>query len=207
MKKFFTMLMIMAVTAAANAGLVTYGWEDGGTILGNYNPITATIDTEYVHSGNYSLKLVDGGVGTPQAYLGWITGLKDGDVVTAGFWAYDTNAASEYPKGRIWGHYTKDASDITAYGGTTGLSQNNDYTDTGWTYLEATFTFDSMGGTNDGLVIEGRTYTNLGDTIWVDDITISAPDSATIHTPAVPEPASISLVAAGALALYRRRFA
>ena len=207
MKKMIALMIVTAMAVAANAAVVTYGWEDGGDVLGTYGLVTASNDSENVHSGNSALKLVDGGSGTPQAYVGWITGLQDGDQVSASFWAYDTTPEGENPKGRIWGHYTTDDADITVYGGS--ASGNGAYSDgPGWTYLEYTWTFVADGGDSyglrDGLVIEGRTYTALGDTIWYDDLTITAPDHATIVVP-VPEPATISLIGAGALAFIRRR--
>ena len=160
----------------------------------------------YAHSGTYSLELIDGGVSTPQAYVGWVTGLNDGDVVTAGFWVYDETAAGVYPQGRIWAHYTSDPTDIDSYAGS--ASGNSTYSGLGWTYLEHDWTFDSDGGTRDGLVIEARTYTNLGDTIWIDDLSITAPDTAVILTPTtVPIPAALWLMITGTLGFigYKRR--
>ncbi len=202
MKKFFAIMMVAAMAVAANAAVITYGWEDGGTILSNYNPVTATNDSEYVHSGSASLKLVDGGISTPQAYVAWIEGLQVGDQVTVGFWAYDTTPENEDPKGRIWAHYNE-LNDIDAYAGS--ASGNGAYSDgPGWTYLEWTWNYAPTDPEATGLVIEARTYSDLGDTVWVDDMTITAPDHATISVP-VPEPATMSLIAAGALALIRRR--
>ena len=209
MKRFIlACLFVVLVSTSANAVMVApdYSWEDGGTILGSYNSITATVDTTYAYSGSYSLKLVDGGGSTPQAYVGWVTGLSEGDEVTAGFWVYDETGVDEYPKGRIWGHYTDDSSDIDSYAGS--ASGNSDYSGSGWTYLEYSWIFDSDGGTRDGLVIEARTYTDLGDTIWIDDLYITAPDTATILTPAtVPVPASLWLMITGILGFvgYKRR--
>ena len=197
-------ITVLFLTGTANAYTVTYGWEDGGTILGNYYPITATNVDTYAHGGTSSLELIDGGVSTPQAYVGWITGLTEGDVVTAGFWVYDTTAEADYPKGRIWGHYTSDASDIDSYAGS--ASGNETYSGLGWTYLEWTWAFDSQSGSRDGLVIEARTYTDLGDTIRVDDLTITAPDNATITTPAtVPVPAAVWLLGSGLAGFFGLR--
>ncbi len=195
-------LLFLAGSAQA-ATTLTYGWEDGETILGSYSSITATNDDEHVYSGSYSLKLVDGGEsGTPQAYVAWITGLSDGDTVTAGFWVYDTTSGS--PSGRIWGHYTDDDTDIDSY--VKSASGNNTYsgTDGTWTYLEYTWTFDSSS--SNGLVIEARTYSSSGDTIWVDDITVTAPDGATIMfaggaAATVPVPSAMLLLGSGLVAL------
>lgn len=204
MKRLFLVLAAMILMAgSAQAYEVNYGWEDGGTILGNYHPITVTNVTEYAHSGSSSLKLVDGGVDTPQAYVGWINGLTDGDVVTAGFWVYDTTLGQS-PSGRIWGHYTNDETDIDSF--ISSASGNYSYGDvSGWNYLEYTWTYDSAGNTQSGFVIEARTYSNAGDTIWIDDLTITAPDTAVILTPetasAVPVPNAIILLGCGLIGL------
>jgi hypothetical protein len=34
-----------------------------------------------------------------------------------------------------------------------------------------------------GLVIEARTYSNPGDTVWIDDLHICAPDHCWVQTP------------------------
>ena len=201
-----TLALVGLCTLAANAGTVNYGWEDGGTILGQYGDIDSynVGAPDPVYDGDRSLKLVDQAAsGTPQAFVGWVTGLQNGDQVTAGFWAYDTTPDAS-PSGRIWGHYTNDLNDINAYAGSPGLGSG--YSEgTGWSYLEYTWTFDSASDpTRNGWVIEARTYSSPGDTVWFDNLTITAPDHATIYVP-VPEPASIALLALGGLALIRRR--
>jgi len=181
------MLLIVAaalLVVPAYAETVEYGWECGGTILGSYNDIEAynVGDPDPVHSGSYSLKLIDQEEnGTPQAYVAWIVGLTDGDEVTASFWRYDDTPGAS-PSGRIWGHYTLVGGTIDDYAGSAG--GNDDYgpgegwDETGWTWV-----FDSNGGERDGLVVEVRTYSNPGDTVWVDDLTVTAPDGVTIFVP------------------------
>ncbi|MCK4547370.1 MAG: hypothetical protein KAW17_08000 [Candidatus Eisenbacteria sp.] len=184
MKKLL-LLLIAGCFVASPALAVTgdYGWEDCGTVLGMY-PDDAYIATNVgdpVHSGAASLKLERTSGSTPQAYVAWITGLTDGDVIEVCFWVYDTTPSGEVPKGRIWGHYSTSA-DITDYQGSAG--GNSTYSaGPGWDQLCHTWTFDSSAGTRDALVVEARTYSNPGDTIWVDDITVTAPDGATIHFP------------------------
>ncbi|WP_054691179.1 hypothetical protein [Desulfosarcina cetonica] len=202
---------LLLLAGPVSAATVTYSWEDGETILGSYSAITATNDTTIAHSGNSSLELVDGGAsGTPQAYVGWVTGLLDGDTVTASFWVYDTTLGTS-PSGRLWGHYTRDVTDINSYVGSPGVG--SDYSDgTGWSYLEYSWTFNS-GTDNNGWVIEARTYSGLNDTIWVDDLTIIAPDYATIYTAGsttapAPVPAAAWLFGSGLLgllAIHRRK--
>lgn len=206
MKRFLLVLAaVFLMVGSAQAATVTYGWEDGKDILGSYGNITAENGSQYVRSGSQSLTLIDQGSGTPQAYVGWVTGIDEGDKVTASFWVYDETPQGDYPKGRIWGHYSANG-DINDYSGS--ASGNYDYSEQGWTLLEMTWIFTVDNGdneTNDGLVIEARTYGGTGDTIWVDDITITAPDHATINfagaAAPVPVPGTILLLGSGLAAV------
>ena len=172
---------------------VEYGWENGATILGNYLPIEATNVTapDPVHNGQHSLKLIDGGEGTPQAYVAYITGLSNGDVVSANFWIFDiTPGQGVSPRARIWAHYVTN-DNINEYGGS--ASGNPSYSDgSGWCNLEWSWTID-LGYDRTGLVIEVRTYSDLGDTVWIDDLSVTAPETARIYVPGqtVPEPSLV----------------
>ena len=179
------MLACAACLLAAPAAAVTvdYGWEDGGTIIGQYAQIDAfnvPSTTDPVHGGAYSLKLVDQAVsGTPQAYVAAIWGLRPGDVVTAGFWRYDDTPGTA-PSARIWGHWNDLLpGDLNGYSGS--ASGNYSYGDDTllWDYLDFTWTVSA----NTGLVIEARTYSNPGDTVWIDDLHIEAPDHVFIMIP------------------------
>ena len=203
MKKLMA-LVIASGALSANAATLDYGWEDGvGTILGAYNDtdLAFTNSSEVVRSGNYGLKIVDESTsnsGTPQGYLAWVNGLTDGDEVTAGFWAYDDVAGN--PSARIWGHYTDDALDVDSYAGSAG--GNSTYSDgNGWSYLEYTWTFDSAGGTRDGLMIETRFYdgSSAPETIYIDDLYVSS-TGGYIASP-VPVPAAVWLFGSGLLGL------
>lgn len=171
-----------AYTSEINTSTATTHWEDGETVLGFYGDMDANTVTDPVFVGDYSLCLTDQAAsGTPQAYVAWINGLQDGDEVTAGFWCYDVTPG-DAPSGRIWGHYTNDANDIQSYAASAG--GNSEYgSGEGWDHLMQTWTFDSNGGERSGLVIEARTYSNAGDIIWIDDLSVTAPAHATITLP------------------------
>ncbi len=185
MKKLLTLAVALSLCAAmAQAETVTYGWEDGGTILGMF-PADGVIVTNVgapdpVHDGFYSLKVVDNAAtGTPQAFVAFIWGLMDGDVVTAGFWRYD-DTPDVSPSCRIWAHWN-DELPGNPDGYTASASGNSDYgLGLGWDFTSWDYTV--VDG-HTGLVIECRTYSNPGDTVWIDDLQIIAPDHAFIQVP------------------------
>ena len=101
----------------------TYSWEDGeGTILGSYYAIESyenieSTDSVDPYDGARMLKVVNGASDdTERVYLAWIKDISDGDQITASYYAYDINAEGEYPKQRIWAHWT-DNADIDSYEG------------------------------------------------------------------------------------------
>ena len=166
-----------------------YGWEDGvGTILGSYGNVGAVANvTSPVYTGSHSLYYPEDPIGgTPQAYVAWVTGVQQDDVITAGFWVYDENAEAEYPKGRIWGHYSTNA-DITDYKGSAGGGETYS-AGPGWTYLEWTWSCDLANAYEgaEAFVLEARIYSSadpLGFEIWVDDVCVTAPDHCAIYFP------------------------
>ncbi len=185
MKRIIILLsFILICSLSFSIQNATYGWEDGGTALGQYvSTLTLENSTEQAFGGTHSLKMTEDPLsGTPQAFIWWVTGLTDGDVITAGFYVYDVTE-SAYPSGRIWGHYTPPGGDINSYEGS--ASGNYDYSDgTGWSYLEWTWTFDSDGGLRDGLIVETRIYSSDGNNVlYVDNtsITVSS-DTAEIDS-------------------------
>lgn len=203
-----TLLLVVATCLWALPALAVtaeYGWECGGTILGQYAEIEAFLVTapDPVNTGVYSLKLVDQApTGTPQAYVAWIVGLTDGDVVTASIWRYDDTPDAS-PSSRIWGHYTLTGGTIDDYAASAG--GNSDYgLGQGWDQTSYTWTFESNAGERDGLVVEIRTYSNPGDTVWVDDISVTAPDGATIFLPQPDWPSPVESATWSSIkALYR----
>jgi hypothetical protein len=172
------LLVVLVALLAAPAAFAdcsfNYGWEDGGTVLSVYPTPDGVIPSNVgspVHSGAASLQLVDNLTsGTPEGLICWIVGLTDGDMVTASIWRYDTTPSSS-PSCRIWGKYTPVGGDVDSYAGS--ASGNDDYgPGTGWDQTSYTWTFDSDGGSRDGLMIAVRTYSNPGDTVWVDDLEV-----------------------------------
>jgi len=155
----------------------TCGWEDAGTtIIGNYGDIIATNvgAPDPVHTGSRSLKLEDNAAsGTPQAFVAWITGLSDGDVVDATFWRYDTTPGTS-PSCRIWAHWNDDPADINGYAGS--ADGESDYgPGTGWDQTGYSWT---VADGHTGLVIEVRTYSSAGDIVWIDDLEVTIPVTA-----------------------------
>ena len=188
MKTLLTILLVLAVAGAANAQqTVTYGWEDGGEGLDCYScdGMAYYNDGSFAEFGTHSLAIteVPGNTTTPQMYVAWITGLNEGDVVSGSFDAYDTTIGSN-PSLRIWGHYASD-TDINAYNGSASGSSvySGAGPDVGWETLSYDWTI-AAGQT--ALVIEIRPYESTSATeltyCWADNLVVTAPDGATIHT-------------------------
>jgi hypothetical protein len=208
MRSFTSVLAVFSVCCfVTTANADTYGWEDGvGTILGFYGNIANPTNVgapEPVHSGERALRVTEDPVGgTPQAYVAWITGLTDGDVIDASFWGLD-DTPDVSPSLRIWAHYST-SDDIDSYMGS--ALGNEAYTSgIGWEEIGWSWTFDSDLGSRDALVIEARLYTATDPTdYYIDDVTVNTTSpTATIHF--APEPGSLVLLALGGLTLLRRR--
>jgi len=151
-----------------------YGWEDGGTVLTVYPLPDGVIPSNVsspVNTGSSALQLIDNDPsGTPNGTICWIVGLTDGDMITASIWRYDTTPGGS-PSCRIWGNYTPVGGTVDDYAGS--ASGNYDYgPGEGWDQTSYTWTYDSDGGSRDGLAIVVRTYSNPGDTVWVDDLEV-----------------------------------
>ena len=184
MRYLISLLLVLPVAALA-IQTETYGWEESFTVLAVYgggNP-----DLEYsspVYAGSQSLEFYESPYsGTPQAIVCWIQNLDEGDTVAASFYVYDTTSSS--PSGRIWAHYNINYADPGGYNGSAG--GNSTYSSgIGWEQLSYEWTIDA-DSTHAGLMIEGRIYSSAEfDTIWFDQMEVSAPDGATIVWPNVP---------------------
>lgn len=179
-----TLAVVTMAAAPLWAQTRTFDWEDGTSdALGVYGNAVVENSAEQAHGGTRSLKLTETPLGgTPQAFVWWVTGLTDGDTITASFWVYDVTPAAS-PSGRIWGHYTD--TDVNSYAGSAG--GNSTYSDgTGWSELSYSWTFDSATGTRDGFVLEARIYSDTdGQAIYIDDtsITVTAAGTAVITAP------------------------
>ena len=174
MKKLVIMaIVLLFVTPAFAQQTLNYSWEDGGTILGSYGNLCCEANVSGPQTGSQGSLLPDytcpGAVdgekylhvaedphsSTPQAFLAWVTGLNDGDMVDAMFYGFDITAGSS-PSWRIWGHYS-DSVDITTYLGSAGGSDL--YTEgLGWDLVSHTFAY--MGGDGNALVF---TITPVGE--------------------------------------------
>lgn len=190
---------------------LTYGWEDGGTILGYFNSgsgeITATNSSEQVFAESSALQLVEDPTGgTPQVWVGFVTGLQDGDIISANFMVYDDTEGGS-PSVRIWGGYAM-SDDISNYMGSAG--GNSDYSaGTGWSNLSHQWTFDSgLGGSNegrDGLVIQVRMYSDSDSSpVYIDNLNIQTSSSTAVINVA-PAPGALALLGLAGLAGRRRR--
>ena len=190
MKKLLMIVVGLCLAAGlAQAGTHTYGWEDGGTVLGFYGTNADETDAMFatavgapdpVHAGSGSLKLEDNLLdGTPQAFVAYVWGLELNDTVSASFWRYDVTPGAS-PSCRIWGHWNDDLPD-DYFGYSGSASGQGDYgLGTGWD--QTMFDFVNVDG-HTGLVIECRTYSAPGDIVYLDDMEITIPEHASIILP------------------------
>lgn len=214
---------LLLASTGAGAATVNYGWEDGvGTILGSFGNLVddtnvsgvqpriegglAVADVPGPNSGSRYLHVAENPhASTPQGFLAFIENLAEGDVVDASFFGYDTTLGSS-PSMRIWGHWALNG-DVTSYDGSAG--GNTTYTGdviSGWEQVSQTWTVPAG---KQALVVELRLYSTPSTSdpnhtdFFADDLSVTAPNSASITV--APEPASLSMLALGGLAILRRR--
>lgn len=212
MKYLILIAALALLTGPAHAQVgAYYSWEDGGTILGSYGNLVDDSNVTGIQIGSQGSTLPDYQCpgahhgtrylhvaedphsSTPQAYLAWVTGLNNGDEVTASFYGYDTSPEAS-PSLRIWGAYSS-SIDIDDYLGSAGGS--SEYTaGLGWDRVEYTWTFD--GGDGNALVIQGRLYSTPSTSdpdhtdFWMDYITVTSPVHATQYFPGESTPVEAS---------------
>ncbi|MCK5596388.1 MAG: hypothetical protein KAJ04_02975 [Candidatus Eisenbacteria sp.] len=115
MKKLFVIALVLIAVPAFAQQTLNYSWEDGGTILGFYGSnLCCDTNVSGPQTGSQGSTLPDytcpGAVrwrpttctwprirttGTPQAFLCWVVGLQEGDIVDAMFYGFDTLAGRE----------------------------------------------------------------------------------------------------------------
>ncbi|AQQ71882.1 hypothetical protein SMSP2_02261 [Limihaloglobus sulfuriphilus] len=213
MKKFLAALCAAIMVTGSFAYTVDYGWETGSqAYLGTYGSIDTVntgFNTDVARTGTQSLKIVEDPLSsTPQVYVGWVTGVSEGDVITATGWMYSTSAdaAVSNPRGRLWCHYST-AADITTYEGS-GTNPNNDYAGTvDWMQFTQSTT---VATGKEAVVIEARIYSDPapGNVIYLDDLQITAPEGALVtlaNGTTVPEPATMAVMALGGIFAFRKR--
>ncbi|MCP3860580.1 MAG: hypothetical protein P8J88_02780 [Phycisphaerales bacterium] len=208
-------LIVTAAVAAAFTGSAmadieaSSGWEDTSApaILGSFgNLFDYGYETADPYAGGSSLFMIEDPVsGTPQGYVAWVTGLSEGDTVTATMWMKGaSNGVDNDGKGRLWGHYS-DNEDITTYLGS--ASGSPDYAGEGGIWTQASHTWTIAEGQT-ALVIEARMYSYGSNNIVLgDDLTVSTNNDGAMITLAgvVPAPGAIALLGVAGLASRRRR--
>jgi MYXO-CTERM domain-containing protein len=205
-----TAVLSAASIASADFMEASYDWSDGGTILGSYGNVgDAVVVNDPLGGSDNVLQITEDPIGgTPQAFVCWITGLSDGDVIDASFFGYGHNDTGDSSV-RIWAHYTT-GDDINAYKGSAG--GNSAYSGAEWTELGNNWTFDSNSGDRSALVIEARIYTTSGDngSTYVKDLYASVTgddlSGVSINMPQpIPAPGVLALLGVVGLAGSRRR--
>ncbi|MEJ5260556.1 MAG: hypothetical protein WHS88_10235 [Anaerohalosphaeraceae bacterium] len=183
----------------------TYGWENFDpfapnfretVLLGTYGALQTGLEISQVRSGGKALWISDDSASdTPEGYVAWIRGLQPGDYINASCFA--KSYAGQTSGGvRLWAHYTYDDANIRSYGGSAGgydiYSNSDDWTELRktWVFPSLTYT-DSQGNPHPvtGMILKIRTYSNVGEGGFVDDLSIEVPQTATVLFPSPDGPA------------------
>ena len=192
-----------ALAGFGNSG--SYGWENGATVLGqSADNIAFTNSTDNPLTGSASLFMNEDPLsGTPQGYVAFITGLTDGDVINASFFAFDDTPGGS-PSVRIWGHYGQ-SSDVDETSGSAGGNSTYSGEDGDWSQLAHSWTFDSNGGARDALIVEVRMYAGSGgSSAYIDDLFVET-SSGTAVINFAPAPGALALLGLAGFAGRRRR--
>jgi hypothetical protein len=198
-----------------------YGWEDGkADILGFFVPFGSCFGEPWaglnlhaenvgapnpVHSGERSLMLTEEPHcnSVPQAIVAYIENLQHGDVIHAGFHAFDETPGAA-PSVRIWGSYAN-SGDVNSFRGSAG-GNNTFSSGCGWDELTHEWVFDEgdQFPPRSALKVEVRLYSDdpdcpecstdyFIDDLWVQvwsqnpNATITFPDGTVIGDPGVVE--------------------
>jgi hypothetical protein len=202
--------MCLVATAAVADYTVSYSWEDGvATLLGSYGNLVDPTNVTGMQNGqvglpgtSYSCPGAFDGMyylhvaeethsSTPQSYLVCVTGILEGDAITASFYAYDITLGTLYPSWRLWGHYSDATTCLNAPGEYTGSASGPaDYSaGTGWDYLEYTWVIPVLDVDQTALVVEGRLYStpttcdSCRTDYWGDLVSVTVPDHCTVTFP------------------------
>jgi hypothetical protein len=220
--KLLTVAALLGVASLNSQTIANYGWEDGGILpdLGAgpqlFGPVGGVFNVSAENGvtpleGFSMYKFTDtGDSGTSTTVVAFISGLNEGDTVTAQFsgnapltagsgvrqWASWRNADGTF-KGSASSAAT--AGDLNKYFGLAGWEASD------------LITYTVPAGET-VLGIEARGYQSSGDTVpvpfYVDSLTVTAPNGAII-TVAVPEPttyaALFGLLGLGFVLARRRR--
>jgi len=179
----FSILLTFAVVAQA-AFTVDYDWEDAGTVLNVYpDPdlpsLIATNVTSgggnQVYVGAHSLRLEYNDPGdTAKAYLVYIWNLHDEDWIVVSFHRYDDTPGA-LPYVRIAAHWNDelpgnpDGHDGSA-GGNEDYGPGQGWDATSWEWI--------VSNGHSGLVIEAVVNGNVGDVVWLDQLSIWVNEAA-----------------------------
>ncbi len=203
-KLVLTLALLGMVVPAAVAATYSYSWDEASapTHLGSFDDAIIgackpAANRNAGDGGDGLLLTKDIAFPEPgQAFLAAVWGLSAGDSVTVSYWRYDPTDL--LPDARLMAHYNDElvvADDPTGQ----NMAANDGNClgnmewgwETGWEQFDWTWVIED-GHT--GLVIDAWVYGELGDQIRVDDLTVTAPDHASVRLPDRIYPAGADVV-------------
>lgn len=165
-----------------------YDWEGNDfadVITTTGNVFSTAVETD-PNGYSKALKITEYPIyGTPTAGVAMVTGLQNGDKITASFKAYDVTPGT-YPTVQIGGTWVN-SDDLTSNYGDAGNGADYSGDDpNSWSTLTQTWTFsDSIEGAN-ALIINALVISSEGDPNnihWIDDVSVTVPDHCTVLFP------------------------